>query len=183
MITMAIFKGILTGFVVSVFVVMAMPTTAVAATKEERDAARAAREEARAEATAEREARKNTDTDGDGVSDDSDAFPTDPTETTDTDGDGVGDNADAFPTDPTRTRANSPPQISGTPPISVEQASAYSFMPNADDPEGDFLTFNIDGQPAWAHFDPVTGELFGTPLDDSHVGTTGEITISASDGD
>jgi uncharacterized repeat protein (TIGR01451 family) len=34
------------------------------------------------------------DTDGDGVPDVSDAFPTDPNETTDTDGDGVGDNAD-----------------------------------------------------------------------------------------
>lgn len=29
--------------------------------------------------------------------------PNDPTETTDTDGDGVGDNADAFPTDPSET--------------------------------------------------------------------------------
>jgi hypothetical protein len=34
------------------------------------------------------------DADGDGVPDDQDAFPNDPTETTDTDGDGVGDNAD-----------------------------------------------------------------------------------------
>ncbi len=40
------------------------------------------------------------DSDGDGVPDESDAFPNDPTETTDTDGDGVGDNADAFPNDP-----------------------------------------------------------------------------------
>ena len=34
------------------------------------------------------------DTDGDGVGDNADAFPNDPTETVDTDGDGVGDNAD-----------------------------------------------------------------------------------------
>ena len=40
------------------------------------------------------------DTDGDGVRDNADAFPTDPTEWVDTDGDGVGDNADADPTDP-----------------------------------------------------------------------------------
>ena len=40
------------------------------------------------------------DTDGDGVSDSDDAFPTDPEEFVDTDGDGVGDNADAFPDDP-----------------------------------------------------------------------------------
>lgn len=43
------------------------------------------------------------DSDGDGVSDDEDAFPNDPAETTDTDGDGVGNNADAFPTDPAET--------------------------------------------------------------------------------
>ena len=43
------------------------------------------------------------DSDGDGVNDDEDAFPNDPTETADSDGDGVGDNADAFPNDPTRS--------------------------------------------------------------------------------
>ena len=45
----------------------------------------------------------NTDIDGDGVDDSSDAFPTDPTETADSDNDGVGDNADAFPNDATET--------------------------------------------------------------------------------
>jgi len=43
------------------------------------------------------------DTDGDGVPDESDAFPSDPTEWDDTDGDGVGDNSDAFPSDPDET--------------------------------------------------------------------------------
>ncbi|MDA7605476.1 leucine-rich repeat protein [Verrucomicrobiales bacterium] len=42
-----------------------------------------------------------TDSDGDGVPDEDDAFPNDSTETADTDGDGVGDNADVFPNDPT----------------------------------------------------------------------------------
>ena len=37
------------------------------------------------------------DSDGDGVSDAQDAFPTNPSETADSDGDGIGDNADAFP--------------------------------------------------------------------------------------
>ena len=41
------------------------------------------------------------DSDGDGVNDDEDAFPDDPSETPDSDKDGVGDNADAFPNDPT----------------------------------------------------------------------------------
>ena len=43
------------------------------------------------------------DTDNDGVVDNADAFPNDPTETADADDDSVGDNADAFPNDPTET--------------------------------------------------------------------------------
>lgn len=46
---------------------------------------------------------KPLDTDGDGVPDSADVFPSDPTESKDTDGDGVGDNADAFPEDATET--------------------------------------------------------------------------------
>ena len=42
-----------------------------------------------------------SDTDGDGVGDNSDAFPGDASETLDTDGDGVGDNSDAYPYDAT----------------------------------------------------------------------------------
>ena len=45
----------------------------------------------------------DTDDDGDGVDDASDAFPLDPSETLDSDGDEVGDNADAFPLDATET--------------------------------------------------------------------------------
>lgn len=41
------------------------------------------------------------DRDGDGVPDDEDAFPDDPTESQDTDGDGIGDNSDTAPDDPT----------------------------------------------------------------------------------
>ena len=40
------------------------------------------------------------DTDGDGVGDNSDAFPDDPSEWSDSDGDGVGDEADFYPEDP-----------------------------------------------------------------------------------
>ncbi len=40
------------------------------------------------------------DTDGDGIPDDQDSFPNDPTESKDTDGDGIGDNADIAPEDP-----------------------------------------------------------------------------------
>lgn len=41
-----------------------------------------------------------TDTDGDGVPDNQDAFPNDPNESEDTDGDGVGDNEDVDPDNP-----------------------------------------------------------------------------------
>jgi hypothetical protein len=44
------------------------------------------------------------DSDSDGVADDLDDFPDDPSETKDTDSDGVGDNADAFPDDATETK-------------------------------------------------------------------------------
>ena len=40
------------------------------------------------------------DTDGDGYSDDKDAFPNDPSEWEDTDNDGMGDNSDKFPNNP-----------------------------------------------------------------------------------
>ena len=43
------------------------------------------------------------DSDGDGVGDNTDAFPNDATESVDSDGDGVGDNADAFPNDASET--------------------------------------------------------------------------------
>jgi hypothetical protein len=43
------------------------------------------------------------DSDNDGVNDDADAFPNDPSETVDSDNDGVGDNADAFPNNASET--------------------------------------------------------------------------------
>ncbi|MEP2600798.1 MAG: hypothetical protein ABJH28_04955, partial [Paraglaciecola sp.] len=46
------------------------------------------------------------DSDNDGVADNSDAFPNDPSETSDSDGDGVGDNSDAFPNDATEILDN-----------------------------------------------------------------------------
>ena len=53
----------------------------------------------------------NLDSDNDGVRDDDDAFPLDPTEWTDSDNDGVGDNADAFPNDPLYTTDESAPEL------------------------------------------------------------------------
>ena len=84
--------------------------------------------------------------------------------------------------DGTTEPVNTPPSITGTPSTAVEQNSTYAFMPDANDVDGDFLTFSIAGRPVWAQFDPVTGELFGTPTNDADVGVTGEILISVNDG-
>jgi len=77
--------------------------------------------------------------------------------------------------------ANNPPTISGIPDSVVTRDQAYEFIPTANDPDGDSLTFSIVNSPSWATFDPVTGELSGTPLG-AHIGVTLAIAISVSDG-
>ena len=47
--------------------------------------------------------REQTDSDDDGVGDNTDAFPDDSSESVDSDGDGVGDNADLYPNDQTKS--------------------------------------------------------------------------------
>ena len=49
------------------------------------------------------DASEQTDSDDDGVGDNTDAFPNDLSETMDSDGDGVGDNADLYPNDATKS--------------------------------------------------------------------------------
>ena len=71
--------------------------------------------------------------------------------------------------------------ISGTPPTSVTQGTAYSFQPTASDPDGNPLTFSITNRPSWATFSTTTGRLQGTPTA-SNVGTISNIAISVSDG-
>lgn len=81
----------------------------------------------------------------------------------------------------TINNVNEAPVISGSPATSVEGYTAYSFTPNAIDPEGDAITFSITNKPVWASFDSTTGTLSGEP-DNSYTGTTSGIVISASDG-
>jgi hypothetical protein len=76
---------------------------------------------------------------------------------------------------------NREPIISGTPDLEVAVANLYSFTPNAADPDGDPLSFSIQGKPAWASFDPATGRLHGQPGPE-HEGTFGSIEIAVSDG-
>ena len=76
---------------------------------------------------------------------------------------------------------NRAPVISGTPPTSVTQGTAYSFQPTASDADGDPLTYSIANRPSWATFSTTTGRLQGTPTA-SNVGTFSNIAISVSDG-
>lgn len=76
---------------------------------------------------------------------------------------------------------NRSPSISGTPASSVEEVSAYSFIPDVTDPDGDSLVFSADNLPVWASFDTNTGVLSGIPDYDS-AGTYNNILISVSDG-
>jgi Putative Ig domain len=83
--------------------------------------------------------------------------------------------------EPPPAQTNHPPEISGTPPASVEAGQPYSFKPQASDEDQDFLEFSITNAPSWSQFSAETGELSGTPTDAS-VGDSQEITITVSDG-
>ena len=81
--------------------------------------------------------------------------------------------------EPVASRPNAAPVLSGTPTTALITGNPWSFRPTASDPDGDPLTFSIAGQPAWASFDPQTGQISGTP---TVAGRYGPITITASDG-
>ncbi|HLS81789.1 MAG TPA: putative Ig domain-containing protein [Steroidobacter sp.] len=76
---------------------------------------------------------------------------------------------------------NRAPTISGTPGATVTAGAAYSFQPNASDPDGDTLTYSIQNRPSWASFDANTGRLAGAP-NQSDAGVYSNIVISVSDG-
>jgi Putative Ig domain len=75
---------------------------------------------------------------------------------------------------------STPLAMSGTPPGSVAAGSNYSFQPEVSQ-SGTTVAFSISGAPSWAAFNNSTGELSGTPTD-GDVGTTVNITITASEG-
>lgn len=77
--------------------------------------------------------------------------------------------------------ANRAPTISGTPATTIASGSAYAFQPTASDPDGNNLTFSVQGIPVWATFSTSTGRLSGTPAS-AHVGAHTGIIITVSDG-
>ena len=77
--------------------------------------------------------------------------------------------------------ANEPPAIFGSPSLTAQVGSTYSFTPSAVDPEDDPLVFRIENAPAWARFDSSTGTLAGVPSGPD-VGTHASVVIAVSDG-
>ncbi|XXF30830.1 tandem-95 repeat protein [Vibrio sp. SCSIO 43086] len=77
---------------------------------------------------------------------------------------------------------NDAPVISGTPALTVNEGSTYSFALQASDVDSSSLSFSIRNKPSWATFDRATGLLSGTP-ENEHVGSTNNIVISVSDGE
>ncbi len=104
------------------------------------------------------------DSDGDGVADDQDAFPLDPTETIDTDGDGLGNNADED-------------DDNDGMPDTWEIAYGLNPLKNdaADDPDGDEISnineYNLGSQPNYneGNFKPDPPALL-TPENKATVG-------------
>lgn len=81
----------------------------------------------------------------------------------------------------TVSNTNITPIISGSPSAFVTEVSFYSFIPSANDVDGDELVFSITNKPVWASFNTSTGALTGTP-GVGDAGTYGGIIISVSDG-
>ena len=76
---------------------------------------------------------------------------------------------------------NTPPSIAGVPAGFVQQGTPYAFQPDAEDVDGDELTFAINNRPQWAAFNTSNGRLAGTPSGDQ-TGTYPNVVISVSDG-
>ncbi|MBN1238087.1 MAG: fibronectin type III domain-containing protein [Gammaproteobacteria bacterium] len=81
----------------------------------------------------------------------------------------------------TPSAKNTPPTIDGAPPPVVLHDDTYSFQPQAQDADGDVLSFSVANAPPWAQFEPATGRLEGTPAA-GDVGTYENIVISVTDG-
>ncbi|MEM9385018.1 MAG: putative Ig domain-containing protein [Pseudomonadota bacterium] len=78
--------------------------------------------------------------------------------------------------------ANAAPEIAGNPTAEVIAGDPYLFEPVASDPDGDALSFTVDGLPIWASFDTFSGTLSGTPSD-ADAGEYLGIVIAVSDGE
>jgi hypothetical protein len=74
---------------------------------------------------------------------------------------------------------NQAPVITGTPTTALTVGAAWSFAPDAYDPDGDALSFSVSNLPGWASLDRASGRVSGTPASE---GTWSGIVVIASDG-
>jgi hypothetical protein len=95
--------------------------------------------------------------------------------------DGGGAAPSPAPQPPPDSITNTVPTIVGIPATKAIAGQSYEFVPQAQDPDEDVLTFAIENRPGWASFSPSTGRLSGTPTM-SQVGSYGHISISVTDG-
>ena len=80
------------------------------------------------------------------------------------------------------TNTNDAPTISGTPPASIAEDSAYSFTPGGGDIDAnDTPSYSLSNYPDWLMVDTATGELSGTPANDD-VGTHSDIVLTITAG-
>lgn len=79
-------------------------------------------------------------------------------------------------------QSNSPPTISGEPSSVVGVDALYSFIPTANDTDGDSLSFTVENSPSWLSLNSQSGELFGTPTA-ANVGYHSNITMRSFDGE
>ena len=101
----------------------------------------------------------------------------------DKDRDKDNDDADVEPGVPPAVPSNGAElTISGTSAATIVALDRYSFRPTTAGGVGDsVLAFSISGEPLWAVFNELTGELSGTP-EEADVGLYQAITISVTDG-
>ncbi|MFW3146776.1 MAG: PKD domain-containing protein [Thermoplasmatota archaeon] len=106
------------------------------------------------------------DRDKDGVGDDSDKFPDDPTEWNDTDGDGYGDNSDLFPDDPSRWDDKEKPIAVTQGNITQDQDTIVYFNGTGSTDDGEITnytwSFTYRDEPILL-YGPTPSFLFVTP--------------------
>jgi hypothetical protein len=80
----------------------------------------------------------------------------------------------------TAAPGNRPPTSSADDSAYARVGEPYRFQPQAADADGDRLTFSAENLPPWAHIDPASGAITGTP-GDADVGEYEAITVAAAD--
>ena len=73
------------------------------------------------------------------------------------------------------------PSIGGVPATAVVEGEFYAFVPQASDPEGARVTFQVKNKPSWATFTRSNGLLSGIPAAGT-AGSYSDIVVGVTDG-